>query len=192
MDGTDNFADWKNSYPKGNGDDNAALISSHGWTSAKISKKNRFICEADSCEGNEEPCVNAEEIGDRFFGLIREKRSFDAAEGACQALGGHLASIHSKSEENAINKYIKENGPTDVLIGGTDRASEGNWQWSDGTAFDYENWKSGEPNHQPGDGDAMMTVKSGGSGNRVWRDRSTDAPAAFLCVFDTCPPSTLI
>ncbi|ELT99821.1 hypothetical protein CAPTEDRAFT_68129, partial [Capitella teleta] len=133
------------------------------------------------------PCTQAEKIEDRFFGLVREERNFDAAEGACQALGGHLASIHSNSEENAINKYLKHNGnPKDVLIGGTDRSSEGNWQWSDGTAFDYENWKDGEPNGKPGDGDALMTVKKGGSGNRVWRDRSTDAAAAFLCAFDSC------
>ncbi|ELU01179.1 hypothetical protein CAPTEDRAFT_144042 [Capitella teleta] len=193
MDGSENnFANWKESYPKGDGDNNAALLCSSGWRSEKITKKNRFICEADSCEGNAEPCAQAVEVGDKFFGLIREKRNFDAAEGACQALGGHLASIHSASEESAINQYIKANGnPTDVLIGGTDSASEGNWQWSDGTPFDFENWKSGEPNGQPGDGDAVMTVKNGGSGKRYWRDRSTDAAAAFLCVFDTCPPSTL-
>ncbi|ELT99818.1 hypothetical protein CAPTEDRAFT_68442, partial [Capitella teleta] len=120
--------------------------------------------------------------GDRFFGLFREERNFDAAEGACQALGGHLASIHSNSEENAINNYLKHNGnPNDVLIGGTDRASESNWQWSDGTSFDYQNWKAGEPNSQPGDGDAVMTVKSDRSGNRAWRDRSTDGVAAYLC-----------
>ena len=32
-----------------------------------------------------------------------------------------------------------------VYIGGTDAANEGQWEWTDGSALDFEYWLSGQP-----------------------------------------------
>ena len=114
VDGSQNaFTDWENNRPKRDDNDNAATISDKGWKEYQKKQKNRFICEASSCEEGDdvpEDCPHAEEIGDRYFSLIREKRTFDQAEAACAHMGGHLASIHSDDEEEAVNKYLKKSG----------------------------------------------------------------------------------
>ena len=49
--------------------------------------------------------------------------------------GGHLASIHSKIENNVLSQY---RGNRSI---GLHKVNE-KWLWSDGTPVDYVNWKN--------------------------------------------------
>ena len=60
---------------------------------------------------------------------------------------GYLATITSAAEQlflNTINSHI-------AWLGGSDRASEGNWEWvtepGGSVALSYTNWSGGEPNN---------------------------------------------
>uniref|UniRef100_A0A8C6SH88 C-type lectin domain-containing protein n=1 Tax=Neogobius melanostomus TaxID=47308 RepID=A0A8C6SH88_9GOBI len=71
---------------------------------------------------------------------------------SCQSHGANLASIHS-TEENTfivalINQATGENRRT--WIGAQDAIQEGQWMWSDGSVWDYLNWRTGEPNNHGG------------------------------------------
>ena len=72
-------------------------------------------------------------------------------------------------------------GTQQVWIGATDAASEGNWQWTGGASFDFDNWRSGEPNNGSGSEDcAVIEGDRGGT----WDDRGCFASGAFLCERD--------
>jgi hypothetical protein len=69
------------------------------------------------------------------------------AEAACIANGGHLASVHSDADVDAI-AALQPNG---AWLGLSDLDSECGcdgdcFLWSDGTPNDYNNWGAGEPN----------------------------------------------
>ena len=57
--------------------------------------------------------------------------------------GGNLVSINSQEE----NDFITSKTNWKVWIGLTDSDVEGIWKWSDGSDYDFSNWKSGEPNN---------------------------------------------
>jgi len=58
-------------------------------------------------------------------------KTWEDAEVHCQQLGGHLASLHTKEENEFIGKTTKGT----VWIGGKKVGSE--WTWSDGTPWDF-------------------------------------------------------
>ena len=91
------------------------------------------------------------------FVYVDQAKSFDDARAYCRANYHDLASIHSSSENAAVAALC----PGTCWIGGSDAAQEGTWTWSDGTAWDYENWDSGEPNNSGGDEPYTVIYDSG-------------------------------
>uniref|UniRef100_A0AC34FF98 C-type lectin domain-containing protein n=1 Tax=Panagrolaimus sp. ES5 TaxID=591445 RepID=A0AC34FF98_9BILA len=60
------------------------------------------------------------------------------AEENCQKENGHLASIHSNEEAEFISSILPM-GTEQLWIGLSNHVGE--WQWNDGTLYDYANWK---------------------------------------------------
>ena len=52
------------------------------------------------------------------------------------------------------------------FLGGTDSGSENNWKWTSGADWEFENWKSGEPNG--GGRENCMEMEASGLG--LWND----------------------
>ena len=59
---------------------------------------------------------------------------------------GYLATVTSLQEEEFIVSNFPEIYPEYVWLGASDEASEGDWQWITGEAWDYTDWAIGEPN----------------------------------------------
>ena len=70
---------------------------------------------------------------------------WNGAKAHCENLGGYLATLTSQAEAQFVHERLY-NG-SDYLIGGTDQAVEGTWQWVTGEAWGYTNWDTGEPNN---------------------------------------------
>jgi hypothetical protein len=70
--------------------------------------------------------------------------SWDAAEAACVALGGHLAAPTSQAENVLVSAIVP--GNEDVWIGATDEDSEDDFTWTTGEVFLFDHWRLGEPN----------------------------------------------
>ncbi|CAJ0933125.1 unnamed protein product, partial [Mesorhabditis belari] len=87
----------------------------------------RYIQELNSCLHADNNLVSA---------LLAEKY--------CKAFDGHLFSIHDGDTDNFLTgiSYTLINGDQ-FYIGAKKNAST--YAWTDGTAFDYTNWKNGEP-----------------------------------------------
>ncbi len=97
---------------------------------------------------------------------------FAQAEQACMDnfCGGHLASIHSQAEDDFVSGLFTIGG----FIGGTDSATEGEFVWTDGSPFDFENWLDGEPN----DLDNEDCIQFGPDG---WNDLKCSTDQNALC-----------
>ncbi len=89
----------------------------------------------------------------------------------CRANHHDLASIHSSSENAAVAALCS----SDCWIGGSDAAQEGTWTWSDGSAWDYQNWRSGQPDNLYGAQDSLQMYPDGS-----WDD-TTGEYQPFVC-----------
>ncbi|GMR58720.1 hypothetical protein PMAYCL1PPCAC_28915, partial [Pristionchus mayeri] len=81
--------------------------------------------------------------GGDCFKLYTTQKTYDNAETQCVQDGGHLASVHSANEQNALTAIM---GATTPLIGM--RCTDGtasHCTWSDGSAVDYSNFPGTGP-----------------------------------------------
>ncbi|KAI4879712.1 hypothetical protein NFI96_013868, partial [Prochilodus magdalenae] len=84
----------------------------------------------------------------------------------CVSMKGHLASVHSIEEHTFIRELaLKTISLTSLTtpytytwLGATDAAQEGKWVWTDGSAFDYINWSSGQPDDFNSEDCLMMNL----------------------------------
>lgn len=70
-------------------------------------------------------------------------------------------------------------GHSEVLIGLNDLKREGNYEYTDGSPFDYIKWAEGDPNMTPGDGD-IVRIKAIGN-DRFLADGDSRKSYVFIC-----------
>lgn len=84
------------------------------------------------------------------YEIFHSLMTWKQAKEYCEKQGGHLATITSKEENDAvgelIEKYSDENYE-EYFIGMTDEDSADNYLWITGEEFGYENWDAGEPSN---------------------------------------------
>ena len=73
------------------------------------------------------------------FKLFKEGKTWWDAEAHCQKEGGHLASVLTDEEQKEVGALA-----TKVCLGGSDQEKEGVWSWSDGSLWNYTQWRKGE------------------------------------------------
>uniref|UniRef100_A0A1I8AAQ3 C-type lectin domain-containing protein n=1 Tax=Steinernema glaseri TaxID=37863 RepID=A0A1I8AAQ3_9BILA len=78
--------------------------------------------------------------GDKCYQPVFLPTDFHSAEKLCVEFGGHLASVHSKWENAGLMVSVQLDN---YWLGGQHVNSNGSWTWTDGSAFNYNNWASG-------------------------------------------------
>lgn len=124
------------------------------------------------------------------------------AKSACERVGGHLATITTQGEQDAIMDYLQtKSGRSGYWLGGTDRNKEGVWTWVTGEAWSYTHWDKVQPDNtvSPGnyapDGqkdEDYLGIAMGArnwAGNGFWNDFSnnhngSDTGLGYLCEWD--------
>uniref|UniRef100_A0A914R0R4 C-type lectin domain-containing protein n=1 Tax=Panagrolaimus davidi TaxID=227884 RepID=A0A914R0R4_9BILA len=156
--GYSNFNNWVKEQPKNTFDSNcaAALMQGGKWISDNCEKQKPFICEfktstfAGITLGNhaaKKPTKCLETW--TFYNTTGYcYKAFDNAtwldaENRCNINGAHLTSIHS-NEENLFVANLAYwsgadvcNGHMQGLVGLFRQEMSAQWQWTDGTAYDY-------------------------------------------------------
>lgn len=84
--------------------------------------------------------------------LAKQPFDWDAVSLACQMMGAHLLSIHSREELRFIKERLKRLslGPTDWWIGLSIPQSGEEVRWSDHTDVDFQNWAEGSDPRKAG------------------------------------------
>ncbi|XP_038059503.1 echinoidin-like [Patiria miniata] len=118
---------------------------------------------------------------------VDKPMSWMDAERHCQMLSHpgkmvHLASIHSKEEDEFIKDYVRSASGLAVTpsywIGCNDIERESNFQWSDASYVSYKSWAPGEPNSDVGEEDC---VECRSNPYNEWNDLPCNLRRSLVC-----------
>ena len=116
------------------------------------------------------------------------RKSWANAELFCKDQDGHLASVTNQR----IHDYMKTKVNADDFdaffwVGGTDREHEGNWSWTDGSAWQFTRWATW-PRKQPDnwEGEDCLFIHDRGQENG-WNDQECSDELRFVCSRPICP-----
>ena len=99
----------------------------------------------------------------------------------CENLGGHLATITSEEEHNAVMELLPKTGEYMYWLGATDDASEGTWKWITNEEFSFNKWLPGEPNNTGNQDYLFIATNNGVSG---WNDGLGTETYHFICEWE--------
>ena len=111
--------------------------------------------------------------------LYEQHLNFSEARVFCKGLGGHLASVRSKVEQDLVMDEAQLSQDAYVLLGGSDQEKEGLWRWTDGNLQTYTNWQKGKQSSKPWDRNSNCLFMSTNTGK--WFDLSCSKESSFLC-----------
>jgi len=99
-------------------------------------------CEDDWAEFDNNCYLYMNNSGSRYDDI-------EVCRSECSSLGGSLASIHNKDEDdfvfNLIQPHADDSFYGHTWLGGNCLPGGGTFEWDDGTPWDYENWNQGHP-----------------------------------------------
>lgn len=181
------FTKWMAGEPNNamNGENFVVLRNSNSaaWNDLSGGARCNFICEWEPTPvKHTAPAASIKIPADaKSFGGSQYKRFDDpctrtVAERRCAEVGGHLARLESRGEQQFVHKLI-EDGEKAFWIDGTDEIHEGRWRLSDGSAMEFTNWDPQQPDNASGD-EHYATMFSL---NGLWNDAPPDNRLGFVC-----------
>jgi len=110
---------------------------------------------------------------DTCYLYIRTEAEWKDAEAYCVSLGGHLVSSLSEAENNFIGSSVIELYP--IWLGASGSGSAG-FTWADGSAWDFEFWRDGEPGSASDEECVYLSPTT-----RLWNAYKCDYPLRSVC-----------
>ena len=136
------------------------------------------VCFIVEHEMNETPIKTYSVDNKVKYAVFDKAMPWENAKNYCEQLGGHLATISNKAEQDIIAGLIVNGSRDAYSIGATKRGLD-NWSWIDGKEFSYTNWDDGYPVNPYGEGYYIHMVKSG-----KWHDIYNITHYGFVCEFE--------
>ncbi len=128
------------SYENGIGDEKHSC----GLLNAKLAVEEAIRRRDEKAKQQKETTSTAESTGEHRYEIYYDTLTWEEAKAACEAKGGHLATITSEKEQYLLE--LCNDKDQKLWIGGYKNA-DGQWCWVTGEPWEYENWGEGEPNN---------------------------------------------
>lgn len=127
-------------------------------------------------------------FGNHCYRIFEEGISWKDAKKKCEDMGGYLACIESKPENDFLFNSVK-NIDGLVLLGGFYDEKEKKWKWANNSLFIYYNWSGRQPESVRKK--AHRAVFSPINGKEKWFYYSGADVQGFICEWDEDPEKDL-
>ena len=148
----------------------------------RIARREKQDCVESCKEGSQE------RLGDHCYYWSTARKSWHDSESHCNGEDGHLAAVTSLEIQNFLLQKVKaENAHTWYWIGGSDKATEGNWEWVDGSAWNFTIWAD-QPFKQPSNrmSQDCLQIYNHFYAQNGWNDHYCNHAYPFICSWKIC------
>ncbi len=116
------------------------------------------------------------------YKVYRDRLGWHQARIKCEELGGSLAIVRSREENQFLTSLLEKEGLGTAWLGATDEMREGRWLWVDHSEMTYKNWNVREPSNlapQLGIPEHYLTIDV--SANGAWNDHANIGTTGYIC-----------
>ncbi|XP_054826085.1 lymphocyte antigen 75 [Eublepharis macularius] len=167
------------------------------WLPMHFNHYSVLVCKIEmETKEDKSPLPKKQQYGNNTYWILQKKLSWYDAWKECKQNGSDLASIHSESHQLFLEDIVKHDGFSLWLGLSSHDESESDFEWSDGSSFDYKPWEYETPRSR---GDCVFLNTNG-----FWNHRKCqDVLDGAICYsppekrqsmqiggFTTCPKTT--
>ena len=153
-------------------------------SAAEETESAETVFETEATEAPMTVNVPVLNIDDHSYACYFGCESWEQARDYCESVGGHLATISSQEENDALYAFALSCGYDNVYIGYSDIDSEGVWKWVSGEESDYTNWNPGEPNGFTFSENYAVMVDGGYWNDGDYSPRNETGLVSYICEWD--------
>lgn len=164
-------------------------------------KSNWYFAGCRLVEKSENTTSERVEFNGHYYQVFDESLDWFEAKKRCEDLGGHLVTITSKEEQQAVTNVLSTANRNSYWMGGY--KTDGTFEWITGEEMIYTNWASCQPDNYLSKEDTLLIYKNkkpGSYGHNAgcWNDLSSDGNCnneaffglhniGFICEWETNP-----
>lgn len=143
-----------------------------------------FVCEWESVDDYRNSVM---EFNGNRYKLFVEYLSWDDASLKCKEMGGHLVTITSEEEQQAIQNMIEQSDVNHLLMNneyiwiGLTKEIDQKWNWNTGEEFSYQNWCEAYDSAYE---NVHAIIYNVGHSTGKWNTENSNSKRVYICEWE--------